>query len=418
MTHYQSSALDFLTSISLSSSTDIKRDLNRPATACNKNEQGGSGGGSGGGSDSDNSGGTERNTASGIAQGSETSVRTPSSLSGERPDTGKASGPSVSFTNSGVSPVRRGPATVGKRLDHSKSTSAPLLQLTSLKKARTSSGVGGNDGFSLSASSQPSGLTDRKDAPSSLYTSKSRGAADTEVRQKATNNPYEPFPCCNPPKTGEGWANTFSGKWAGSHDTFDSIPLLDSSGRANPRHITVLDLPGCVCSSIPYVKGGQVKRELNQQFWKEHPQLKEGDITLSKIQKLRQRMLSVAMHHDIDLSTVALASVSFERIIGLGYVVKENRHQLCAACFLLAVKFNHHQAISSNWLRVFFETVEKEMDVAIKEVLGLEVHVYRELGCGLLVQNARQLSLHLSYLNGTHELKLSHKVDALERDKR
>jgi hypothetical protein len=63
-------------------------------------------------------------------------------------------------------------------------------------------------------------------------------------------------------------------------------------------------------------------------------------LTLSKIRSLKQQILVIGIKSDLEISTIALASVYFERLCLDCRVDKSNRQLTFAACLLLAYKTN------------------------------------------------------------------------------
>jgi hypothetical protein len=63
-------------------------------------------------------------------------------------------------------------------------------------------------------------------------------------------------------------------------------------------------------------------------------------LTLSKIRSLKQQILMIGLKSDLEISTIALASVYFERLCLDCRVDKSNRQISFAACLLLAYKTN------------------------------------------------------------------------------
>jgi hypothetical protein len=92
-------------------------------------------------------------------------------------------------------------------------------------------------------------------------------------------------------------------------------------------------------SFLPYVKRRQLKDEINAQFRELHPWLPTS-MSLSKIRTLKQESLEQWKKFDLELSTLALGIVYFERLVIKTLVMKTNRKLKFAACLLLAFKFN------------------------------------------------------------------------------
>jgi len=127
---------------------------------------------------------------------------------------------------------------------------------------------------------------------------------------------------------------------------YDPNFLDDRTLRQGKNH-TVLRLEAYQVSVIPFVRPRRRKEELNDQFRTSHPQL-HPSMTLSKLRNLQKDLRDIAMTNaDVDLSTVALAWVYFEKLV-LGDVVrKHNRKLLAGACLVLAFKFNQETDRSS-----------------------------------------------------------------------
>jgi len=127
---------------------------------------------------------------------------------------------------------------------------------------------------------------------------------------------------------------------------YDPNFLDDRTLRQGKNH-TVLRLEAYQVSVIPFVRPQRHKEELNDQFRTSHPNL-HSSITLSKLRNLQKDLRDIATTNpEVDLSTVALAWVYFEKLV-LGDVVrKHNRKILAGACLVLAFKFNQDPDRSS-----------------------------------------------------------------------
>ena len=68
-------------------------------------------------------------------------------------------------------------------------------------------------------------------------------------------------------------------------------------------------------------------------------------LTLSKIRSLKQQALAAAVRAKLEISTVALAIIYFERLCLDCRVDKSNRRLSFAACLLLAIKINEVRPI-------------------------------------------------------------------------
>jgi len=127
---------------------------------------------------------------------------------------------------------------------------------------------------------------------------------------------------------------------------YDPNFLDDRTLRQGKNH-TVLRLEAYQVSVIPFVRPRRRKEELNDQFRTSHPNL-HPSITLSKLRNLQKDLRDIATTNpELDISTVALAWVYFEKLV-LGDVVrKHNRKLLAGACLVLAFKFHQETDQSS-----------------------------------------------------------------------
>ena len=121
---------------------------------------------------------------------------------------------------------------------------------------------------------------------------------------------------------------------------------LDDSALLHGEHRHMLQrsaITGPVLSSvILYVNDQALKEHLNEQFRESHPALPPS-LTLSKIRSLKKQVLIGCLAMDLEVSTVALAVISFERLILKGLITKLNRRLAMSTCLLLAYKFNELQ---------------------------------------------------------------------------
>ncbi|CAN0404465.1 unnamed protein product, partial [Ectocarpus sp. 13 AM-2016] len=94
-----------------------------------------------------------------------------------------------------------------------------------------------------------------------------------------------------------------------------------------------------VSSVLLFVKPRVLKDELNARFREEHPMLPPS-LTLSKIRSVKRQALLGCYRAGMEVSTVALACIYFERLCLAGVVTKPNRRLAMAACLAIAYKFN------------------------------------------------------------------------------
>ena len=139
---------------------------------------------------------------------------------------------------------------------------------------------------------------------------------------------------------------------------YDANELDDPGINTNLSNLdhTVLSLPSYRMSVVPHADARELKTQLNEQFRVTHPNLahmhasrtkQKGQgrkvLTLSKIRRLKRESLQLACRADLDveLSTIALSHVYFEKLVFAKRVSAGNRRVVMACCVLLAHKFNH-----------------------------------------------------------------------------
>ena len=71
-------------------------------------------------------------------------------------------------------------------------------------------------------------------------------------------------------------------------------------------------------------------------------------MTLSKIRNLKRETLEYWKKCDLEISTLALAVVYFEKLIMRKLVIKSNRKLKFATCLLLAFKFNESTIVAED----------------------------------------------------------------------
>jgi len=109
-------------------------------------------------------------------------------------------------------------------------------------------------------------------------------------------------------------------------------------------------------------------------------------LTLSKIRNLKKSAILGCMARNIELSTVALAVILFERLCLKGLVTKANRRLTMAVALLLAYKFN--ECVTSKFhtrLESMLDFVDKEWAVSKKQVFDAEFGAFVHLGFNLHV---------------------------------
>ena len=135
---------------------------------------------------------------------------------------------------------------------------------------------------------------------------------------------------------------------------------------------------------------------MNEHFREVHPEI-DKSLTLSQVRNLKRLMLEVGRERDMEVSSIASAYVYLEKLIlkvcircvwlvsltcltlttrPQNQVSKLNRKLIAACCLLLAAKVNDPKEFDYTEL---LEEIDKEMDVAPREVLASEFQVYAAL---------------------------------------
>jgi len=169
-------------------------------------------------------------------------------------------------------------------------------------------------------------------------------------------------------------------------DTYDPYLLEDVS---LGKHRLVMNLHGMMSSILSFVKASDVKQELNNQFREKHPWL-HPSMSLSKIRRIKRLMTTVGRELDIELSTIALAYVYFEKLVIKNVVDKENRKVAAAGCVLLAFKMNElmtPQQMKTHRVPLarLLEELENVFGVTKKDLLHAEFGLFVCLGFNLAV---------------------------------
>lgn len=155
-----------------------------------------------------------------------------------------------------------------------------------------------------------------------------------------------------------------------------------------------------ISSIIHFVNKQELKESLNEQFRERHPNLPPS-LTLSKVRNLKKETLLACMSIGFEMSTVAIAVISFERLCMKSIVTKYNRRLSMAVSLLLAVKFN--ETMHSNYhsmVNALFNFFDREWDLPRKQIFEAEFGAYVHLGFTL------QIPFHHVYLMYSRLLKL------------
>ena len=169
------------------------------------------------------------------------------------------------------------------------------------------------------------------------------------------------------------------------------VNLLDDSelryGREH-RHITrgSAQTGPVISSIILYANEHDLRESVNEQFLDRYPHLPPS-LNISAIRDLTVSLAKCCLSLRIELTTGALAYISFERLCLQGIITKSNRNLCMAVSLLLAVKFTECFLLENQsvLLPALFEYMDREWDVSKKEVLEAEFGAYNLLNFTLLV---------------------------------
>ncbi|KAJ3222539.1 hypothetical protein HDU81_009819, partial [Chytriomyces hyalinus] len=167
---------------------------------------------------------------------------------------------------------------------------------------------------------------------------------------------------------------------APEYDCYNPLTLDDPELKTG-KHRTVIKLPFFVSSIFLYSRPADIKRELNEHFRETHPSV-DSQLTLSQIRNLKTRMIEIGRAQDMELSSVALAFVYFEKLVIKNFATKANRRLIASVCLLLAAKVNDPKEVKYNDL---LEIVERVLEIPPKEVYQHEFSVYAALEFNLFI---------------------------------
>ncbi|KAI9921574.1 hypothetical protein PsorP6_001361 [Peronosclerospora sorghi] len=176
----------------------------------------------------------------------------------------------------------------------------------------------------------------------------------------------------------------------------DRVPyssnFLDDPEFRQGRHRHVVrgdkNLGPIVSSILLFVKPHDLKDELNQKFQEKHAWwLQDPTLSLSKLRHLKREAIMCSQRLNLEVATVALACVFFEKLVLQHYVSKVNRKLYMAVCFLLAVKFNEPCASDERKrvIRRLLDDIDRVHALSSRDVLTAEFTVYAQLSFNLHV---------------------------------
>ncbi|KAG0242873.1 CDK5 and ABL1 enzyme substrate 1 [Actinomortierella wolfii] len=196
--------------------------------------------------------------------------------------------------------------------------------------------------------------------------------------------------------------------------------FLDDPELKTGKNRTVISLACYMGSVIQYTRPSDLKRELNEHFRNQHPNI-DPSITLSKIRKIKSDLLAISEDLDLEISTVALSYAYFEKLILKGskpesdtgdrpseprqpLVTKENRKLVACVCLLLAYKINEPKRPAGEFSELM-KTMYKYMFVAAKDIKDHEFQVFAQLDFNLnlprqeVLPHFEQILYRQDYLN-------------------
>ncbi|CEG43394.1 Cyclin ik3-1/CABLES [Plasmopara halstedii] len=171
-----------------------------------------------------------------------------------------------------------------------------------------------------------------------------------------------------------------------------SANFLDDPEFRQGRHRHVVrgdkSLGPIVSSILLFVKPHELKDELNQKFQEKHGWwLQDPSLSLSKLRHLKRQALMCSQRLGLEVATVALACVLFEKLVLQHYITKVNRKLYMAVCFLLAVKFNEPctSVERKRVVRQLLEDIDRVHGIPARDILKAEFTVYAQLSFNLHV---------------------------------
>ncbi|ORC87043.1 putative cyclin dependent kinase-binding protein [Trypanosoma theileri] len=186
------------------------------------------------------------------------------------------------------------------------------------------------------------------------------------------------------------------------HDAF----FLDTGNiTGGERRKKLIVLPSYRASVISFVDNKVLKKDINSDFYVQHPELEVREIKLTHVRRIRADLLNFALEESspIEVVTMAYANWYLERLIMRGMVGKRNRRLALAVCILLAIKFietgDIHRKI--HYAKTRFRQDEAFAGVTWSKVQAWEFTAYVGLEFTLLPENGNNVvETHLQRLLG------------------
>ncbi|KAJ3359006.1 hypothetical protein GGF32_009697 [Allomyces javanicus] len=118
-----------------------------------------------------------------------------------------------------------------------------------------------------------------------------------------------------------------------------------------------------------------VKHEVNRAFHVAHPSV-DASVAWTHVRSVHRRMREVGVGMGVEVATLVLAMVAFDRLVLHGIVLKANRKLVAAICLLLAVKVNERKEFAYGPL---VEAMAKTFDLHRSAIYTHEFTVFAAL---------------------------------------
>jgi hypothetical protein len=170
-----------------------------------------------------------------------------------------------------------------------------------------------------------------------------------------------------------------------SEDFLYDPDALDDPELAQGKHRYVLfgsEKTGPLKSSvILYVNDDDLHENLNEQFRERHAQLPHG-LTLTKVRKVKKTALVACLNARLEITTVAVACIGFEKLCLMGIVTKSNRRLSMAAVLLLAAKLCEETVCSDGPKKIeaVLEFADREWSISRRQIFAAEFGAFVYLG--------------------------------------
>ncbi|EDQ92742.1 uncharacterized protein MONBRDRAFT_13382 [Monosiga brevicollis MX1] len=157
------------------------------------------------------------------------------------------------------------------------------------------------------------------------------------------------------------------------------------------RHQQVFHLLSYSVSITCHVEPEDLRKELNTQFKEKFPSI---ELPLSKIQRTKQDLIELGSQCALNVATIAMTHLHFDRLVLQELVDKENRKPIAAACLVLSFKFDASYKPSSTkeYLKELFKAIDNKWALDEEDILPYEMPVYAALKFQLHVPQEQLLT--------------------------